>query len=94
MKGPTTESLEQFPVYDDSKSDDYERKLKVCEVCSYNSHSQSKLCVVFRLVQAGKHSNIYSECTEKSGVNYMLDNLRKVDILQLSNCFRSKSKDI
>ena len=26
--------------------------------------------------------------------NYMLDNLRKVDILQLSNCLRSKSKDI
>ena len=43
---------------------------------------------------AGKHSNIYSECTEKSGVNYMLDNLRKVDILQLSNFLRSKSKDI
>ena len=38
MKGPTAESLEQFRVYDDFKSDDYERKLKVCEVCSYNSH--------------------------------------------------------
>ena len=49
MKGSTTESLEQFRVYDDFKSDDYERKLKVCEVCSYNSYSQSKLCVVFRL---------------------------------------------
>ena len=49
MKGPTTESLEQFRVYDDFKSDDYERKLKVCEVCSYNSHSQGKPCVVFRL---------------------------------------------
>ena len=48
-KGQTTESLEQFHVYDDFKSDDYERKLKVCEVCSCNSHSQSKLCVVFRL---------------------------------------------
>ena len=43
---------------------------------------------------AGKHSNIYSECMEKSGVNYMLDNLRKVDILQLSNFFRSKRKGI
>ena len=51
-KVPTTESLEQFRVYDDFKSDDYDRKLKVCEVCSYiqiNSHSQSKLCVVFHL---------------------------------------------
>ena len=48
-KGKTTESLEQFRVYDDFKSGDYERKLKVCEVCSCNSHSQSKLCVVFRL---------------------------------------------
>ena len=48
-KGQTTESLEQFRVYDDFKSDDYGRKLKVCEVCSYNWHSQSKLCVVFRL---------------------------------------------
>ena len=48
-KGQTTESLEQFHVYDDFKSDDYERQLKVCEVCSCNSHSQSKLCVVFCL---------------------------------------------
>ena len=48
-KGQTTESLEQFHVYDGFKSDDYERKLKVCEVCSCNLHSQSKLCVVFRL---------------------------------------------
>ena len=37
-KGQTTESLEQFHVYDDFKSDDYESKLKVCEVCSCNSH--------------------------------------------------------
>ena len=48
-KGQTTESLEQFRVYDDFKTDHYERKLKVCEVCNCNSHSQSKLYVVFRL---------------------------------------------
>ena len=48
-KGQTSESLKQFRVNDDFKFDDYERKLKVCEVCSCNSHSQSKLCVVFRL---------------------------------------------
>ena len=105
-KGQTTESLEQFRVYDDFKSDDYERKLKVCEVCSCNSHSQNKLCVVFRLsfslkrlrfltpawLRENIHSNIYSECTEKWGVNYMLDNLRKVDILQLSNFLDQKVK--
>ena len=100
MKGPTTESLEQFRVYDDFKSDDYERKRKVCEVCSYNSHSQSKLCVVFRLSFSLKrlrfltaacfrweNTAIFTVNARKSQEfnNYMLDNLRKVDILQLSN---------
>ena len=59
MKGPTTESLEQFRVYDDFKSDDYERK-----VCSYNSYSQSKLCVVFRLSFSLKRLQFLTACCQ------------------------------
>ena len=48
MKGPTTESLEQFRVYDDFKSDDYERKLRYVKFAVIiRIHKVN--CVVFRL---------------------------------------------
>ena len=83
-KGQTTESLEQFHVYDDFKSDDYERKLKVCEVCSCNSH-------VFFLSGYDLTPTWLRENTA-----IFKANARKVGsyTLQLSNFFRSKSKDI
>ena len=82
--------------------------LRYVKFCSCISHSQNKLCVVFRLsfslkrlrflTLAGLWENTAiftnSEIREKSGVTFP-DNSRKVDtVLQLSNIYGSRSKDI
>ena len=81
-KGQTTESLEQlFHVYDDVKSDYYERKLKVCEVCSCNSHQCFSLkWLRFDASLVGGKQQYLQRIHGKVG-SYMLDYLRKIDIL-------------